>query len=276
MLCYIDERGEVLAASELKAHLRSGLNAKQLGAYAVLNLGYVALEEQATKLHVRLRPRAVSSVTLAALLYWLGDRGQDRTVVSHFESAWHHEVVGRASLLQRIADLVIDPRALRQGEFYRKRLQGADGALGWLVSSWRREAAAPFSERYREILNNGLAGRYMLIRRPQWSRRLEICDVGRGFLVYDDDWLANAIGRRFEDQPDHLYGRWAAEAYYEASSTGQAVVDDVDALIDRPKQGKARVQYRRIILPLTTGNGDQLLLCASLLDNSIVLRPSAA
>ncbi len=116
----------------------------------------------------------------------------------------------------------------------------------------------------------------MVLKRAQSSRRLEICDVGHGFLVYDKAWLEKAIGRRFEDQPDHLYARWAAEAYYEASRTEQALIDNVDALIERPGRGKARLQYQRVVLPYRQPCGDQLLLCASMLDRSIDLRGEAA
>ena len=277
MRLYVDEHGSLLRSSELRHALRSNLNPEELSTYVVTNMGYVAVEERRGTAWLRLRPRGVSQVTLAAVLFWLGDRPIERAVISHYDRAWRHEVIGPAAgVLARLGELVVDPLAVRGGDFHRKRHGKAVTALAPLMQLWHRDPAAPFSDLCRDLLHGWLGGRYMVLKRAQWSRRLEICAVGRGFVVYDDIWLANAVGRRFEDQPDPLYARWAAKAYYDAGASEQAVVDDIDALICRPGRDKARLQYQRAILPYRQPSGDQLLLCASLLDRSIDLRGEAA
>lgn len=277
MRLYVDDRGHLLTSAKLRRALHSDLGQEELCAYAITNLGYIVIEQRRQTIRLCLRPRAVSQVTLAALLFWLGDRPIDRAIISHYDHVWHHEVVGPLdAIFGRLGKLVVDPLILRQGDFHRKRQTKLVAALAPLIREWHRNPATPFSVRCRGLLKNELGGRYMVLKRAQWSRRLEIRDVGHGFLVYDDAWLANAIGRPFEDQPDHLYGRWAAEAYYEASATEQALIDDVDAFIDRPGRGKVRLRYQRIVLPCRQPCGDYLLLCASLLDRSINLRGDAA
>jgi hypothetical protein len=277
MAWFIDEHGRLLSASELRDALLSDLAPGDLSTYVVANMGYVAIEERRGTVWLRLRPRAVSQVTLAAVLFWLGDRASERVVVSHYDRRWHHEVMGPTSAaLARVAELVIDPLEIRGGDFRRRRCRIVTGLLVSLLQRWQDDPAAPFSQPCRDFLQDRLSGRYMVLKCTRWSRRLEICDVGRGFVSFDNDWLSKAVGRRFEDQPDHLFGRWAAKAYYEAISTEQVIIDDVDALIDWPGRSKARRQYQRIILPFRQPSGDHLLLCSSLLDRSIDLRSAAA
>lgn len=272
----IDDRGKVWTrVDRLRAALGTALGPAELYKYAVENLGYVAIEDRRRAIWLKLRPRAVSQTTLAAVLYWIGECSAERIVVSSFDGTWQHKVVGSAAAaIERLAALEIGTSDQRRGDFLRQRLTGEPkGELLDLVEQWRANQALQLSH---DLLQGSVGGRYMILRRTQWSRRLEIRDVGRGFIVYDDNWLAQAVGLRFEDQPDYLYGKWAAEAYYEASETQQPIIDNIDALIDTPGRGKSRVQYQRLVLPFREPSGDHVLLCASLIDRSIDLRVEAA
>lgn len=278
MQFFIDDEGVELAGHELRRRFRSKLAPDGLATHVVVNFGYVAVALSGDTARLCLRPCVVSQVTLAALLFWLGDRSIDRAVISHYAGTWQHEVIGPFdAIVERVGNLVADPLVARQGDFRRHRQSGCHAALEPLLRLWHHNSGKPFSDPLRASLRDNLQGRYMILKLAPWSRRLEILDVGHGFLVYNDAWLANAIGRRFEDQPDHAYGRWAAETYYEASLTEQPLVDNVDALIHTPGRGKVRLQYQRVVLPhRVPRGGDHLLLCASLLDQSIDLRDVAA
>jgi len=274
----IDDRGKVWTrVDRLRAALGTALGPAELYKYAVENLGYVAIEDRHRAIWLKLRPRAVSQITLVAVLYWLAECRTHRCVISHLHRRWQHEMLSRADAIERLGDLVVDPSKVRDGDFHRQAREEAVAApIQELLRRWQADAGAPFSGQCEALLHQAFAGRYMVIKRSCASRRLEIRAVGRGFVVYDDDWLSQAVGLRLEDQPDHYYARWAAEAYHEAASTERPSIDDVDALIERPQQGKARLQYQRLILPHRQPGGDHLLLCASLLDGSIDLRVEAA
>jgi hypothetical protein len=274
----IDDRGNVWTRLDrLREALGTGLGPTELTKYAIENLGYVVIEDRNGATSLRLRPRAVSQTTLAAVLYWLVECPALRYVISHLESDWQHEILNRADAIGRLGELVVDPLEVRQGDFRRQAREGAIALpIRQLLGRWQADASAPFSTQCAELLHKAFGGRYMLIKRSCGSRRLEIRAVGHGFIVYDKDWLSQAVGQRLEDQPDHFYARWAAEAYHDAASTEQPSVDAVDALIERPLRGKERLQYQRLILPYRQSDGDHLLLCASLLDSSIDLRVEAA
>lgn len=274
----IDDGGSVWArVDRLRAALGTSLGPAELTKYAIENLGYVAIEDRYRAIWLKLRPRAVSQTTLAAVLYWLAECRAHRCVISHLDRAWQHEMLSRADAIERLGELIINPSQVRNGDFRRQaRQQAIASPIQELLRCWQEDESAPFSGQCEALLHQAFGGRYMVIKRSCASRRLEIRAVGRGFVVYDDDWLSQAVGLRLEDQPDHFYARWAAVAYHEAASTKQPKVDDVDALIERPRRGKARLQYQRLILPYRQPGGDHLLLCASLLDRSIDLRIEAA
>jgi hypothetical protein len=276
MAWYVDEQGEVWSASKLRRALRTDLDDSELSTYLVVNMGYIAFELSPRALWIRLRPCAVTQVTLAGALFWLSERSDSRVVIDYYETTWCQELLGRTSqALGRLAELVVTAPTLRAGDFRRRPRESISGPLRLLVQTWQRDPAFAVSESSMEFLRNGLGGRYMLLKCPQGSRRLEICAVGRGYLSFDIAWLRKAVGRRFDDQPDHLFGRWAAEAYYEAAKGENAIIDDVDVLLDNPRRKKSRLQYQRVILPYRTRSGDHLFLSCSRLDRSIDLRREA-
>ena len=276
----IDDRGNVWTRFDrLRAALGTQLGPAEFTKYAIENLGYVAIEDRNRATWLKLRPRAVSQTTLAAVLYWLLESPAHRCVISHLERAWQHEMLSRVDAIERLGELIVDPSEVRDGDFRRQAREREDDVaapIKELIRRWQTDVSAPFSAQCAALLHQAFGGRYMVIKRSRGSRRLEIRAVGRGFVVYDDDWLSQAVGQRLEDQPDHFYARWAAEAYHEAASTERPSVDAIDALIERPQRGKERLQYQRLILPYRQSGGGHLLLCASLLDRSIDLRVEAA
>jgi hypothetical protein len=190
------------------------------------------------------------------------------------ENAWQHEVVaaGREAN-DRVVRLVATAHRSEAQSFL--RLQNESGLRGPLLAlyhAWQYRPQALLSADCRDLLNEALAGRYMVLKLPEWTRGLQICDVGRGYLSFDDPWLSKAIGRRFADQPDKQYAQWAAQAYYEVGSSEQPTIDDCDVLVGGSNRGARRVQYRRLILPLRSPKGDHFMLSASVLDRSIDLR----
>jgi hypothetical protein len=273
MAWFVDEQGKVRSDSEIRRALRTDLNTNDLCAYVVVNMGFVTFEFFREALWIRLRPRAVSQATLAGALLWLAECSDSRIVIAHYETMWRHEVFGRTGqVLARLAELAVIPKTLRAGDFCRHRRNTISGELLSLVQLWQCDPALLFSEDCMEFLRDGLGGRYIVLKCAQGLRRLEICAVGRGYVAFDNAWLAQAVGRRFEDQPDYLFACWAAEAYHEAAEEERVIIDDVDVLLDNPSRQKSRLRYQRVILPFRERSGDQLFLSSSRLDGSIDLR----
>jgi hypothetical protein len=84
--------------------------------------------------------------------------------------------------------------------------------------------------------------------------------------------LRYAVGTQLEDVPDVQYGQWVAEAHRDVHFSSNPWCGDVDAIIDRPRQGAHRVRYRRLILPFSRPGGERLLVTASSISDAIDLR----
>lgn len=124
-------------------------------------------------------------------------------------------------------------------------------------------------------LNDLVSGR-MTIAEPVGDKADLITRyIGDGYKVYDRHWLRVAIGRRYEDGPDPYYGRWVADAQRVVMQNKVPVIEDVDAIFDRPFQSRLRVRYTRVILPFQLGGRRPWLLTASTLAPSIDLRARA-
>jgi hypothetical protein len=262
---------------QLHAARRSDLAPQQFARYAVDNLGCVAIMDRPSAIHVALRPRILSRPALVRALYFIGDadRAKRVVIVSHGDQQQVPELCGSPGLaISRLCALIPRASPSREGDFRRKRLKAASGVLRELVQRWHHNTLHP--ERSVDLLQGGVGGRFMIVTHLSSSRELLISGIGRGFLSYDSRFVSNAIGSRLEDQPDHDFARWAAEAFRDGSAMNLPIIDDVDALIQSPTGEKARLQYQRVILPCLQRNGDRLLICASQIDRSIDLRAECA
>jgi len=76
-----------------------------------------------------------------------------------------------------------------------------------------------------------------------------------------------------DEQPDVDYGTWLSRAYLGVLARKKARTEEVDAIVYRPRYGRRRFTYRRLMLPFATSDGRQLVLSTSIADPSIDLRP---
>ena len=84
-----------------------------------------------------------------------------------------------------------------------------------------------------------------------------------------------AVGGLFEDMPDFEYARWAAQAYREAYRTGEPIFEEVSAAVRLLRRGRLRLTYRRVILPVGSGEHPTRLLGATL-DQRVTQLPLGA
>ena len=278
-----DDQGEIwdAASHKLASTLSASVGGSELTNYVVRNLGYVGVSENNGSVRVRLRPAAVSPIAFSALCYYLMDRKPERIVLSRFDRDWSHEFIGAdVNVLRRLVDAVPVDQADRVGDFVSrtKSIEGIapSNPLSALVKLWKETGKPLRYESIARLLEQGMAGRYVLVQTGETSSDVFLRAVGPGFLSYDDSWRSQAKGLRVEDQPDYYYGRWVAQAYRDTTSGGgEPRLEDVDAIVTTPRIGRSRVRYTRLIVPIEAASGAECLLGASLIDSDINLRVKA-
>jgi hypothetical protein len=253
-----------------------------LTTYLIDNLGFVALSWKVrSACTIRLRPALASPTGLAAALYALADLAPTRIVISHPSEACGNELfadLGRA--IARIEELVAAareatvPPAFLKRELALNALLETSGPLSTLLQRWVDGDMAYDPAKHRELLYGELHGRFMVVEPDADCHRLIIADIGPGFVVYDEPWLRIARGLPIEHQPDYAYGCWARDVFERVLESERPCVDDIDAMIARPRlNDHVRARYRRLVLPYRHGpSGTPCLLSASIVDVGIDLR----
>jgi hypothetical protein len=275
----IDADGAFWRAADVRLEHKLGtdLPRDDLCDYAVRNLGYIAVQATGHIPRIRLRPAIVEPGALVALFYWLADGGHACAAISWLDKTWSDEIVpGSANIRRRLGHLcdrsrpaarrrllsrTLLPSALQPGT----PLHIAHGAWSICREITDLEAAA---ERFDQLFG----GRFTITAPSSDGGELIIRKVGSGYKSYDARYLRHAVGTRFEDVPDVQYGQWVAEAHRDVYLTSRPWCGEVDAIIDRPRQGAHRVRYRRLILPFSRPGGQRLLVTASSLGPDIDLR----
>ena len=123
-------------------------------------------------------------------------------------------------------------------------------------------------------LKAALGGRYVVFRQAEDNGRIVFHEFGPGLFSDYETWRTCAVGAPMEEQPDRAYGRWVASAYYDVMTMRQPRIEDVDAIVRWPNTGRARLRYKRIVVPLATDDplAPPMMLGGSLIDNRVDLR----
>lgn len=275
----IDADGAFWRAGDVRLEHKLGtdLPHDDLCDYAVRNLGYIAVQASGHIPRIRLRPGIVEPSALVALFYWMADGDYTCAAISWLDKAWSDEIVpGPANIRRRLGHLcdrsrpaahkrllsrTLPPSALERGT----PLQIA--YAGWSIGKdiTDLEVAA---KRFDRLFK----GRYTITSPSSDGNELIIRKVGSGYKSYDARYLRFAVGTQLEDVPDVQYGQWVADAHRNVHASAKPWCGEVDAIIDRPRQGAHRVRYRRLILPFSRHGGERLLVTASSLGRDIDLR----
>jgi hypothetical protein len=100
-----------------------------------------------------------------------------------------------------------------------------------------------------QMLPATLRSRHVLLTEDA-DGELRVADFGDRMMSRSCSWRRQARGHRVDDMPDWSYGRWVADAYYEARQRGQPLLEEVNAVIDWPEVGTYSHSYWRLIVPL--------------------------
>ncbi|HLT77605.1 MAG TPA: hypothetical protein VKZ87_09475 [Ferrovibrio sp.] len=243
-----------------------------LGAYAARNLGYVWVAPQDDATLLQFRAGMISMASVDALTPYLQKSlaaGKPVGLV-FFASGWIEEAHTEIEpLVERLKDLSdynephIRDLFIRQPHQPRDWLRDGQHELAGLFALWRAVGGL-YSEPIETYLRRtGLVKRTVFVE-PDGNDILLVKNSGAGFTVYDDFSFEYCVGRRLTDQPDKAYGRWIETTYRECLTSGDPVVDDVDAIVEQPGYDPRRRRYQRVILRWKTPDGRPLVTGSSL------------
>ncbi len=281
-LVLIDDIGGVWDGGSNRLRLAFGapLAADEFSSYVVKNMGFAAVNIYGRSCEIRLRPGLIGTKTVASLVSWLTTRRFDRLIVAHFDSYWRYTMhAGLDAALGGLQKLVSKCQQPRPSDYIMRPLEAKDfpattpmhQALNSLIRNWPMLSQSVHQDGLWHIIMS-LQGRYHKIDAKPDTQCLTFREIGDGFDSYSDDWVARACGTAIEDQEDGAYGQWVAGVYRDALKSGVPSICDVDTIMTTKKLGRARVRYKRVLLPTRSLSGGTWLLSSSIIDHSIDLR----
>jgi len=278
-LLLIDDQGTPWngASRELRSAFDSPYSGGEFVEYAVLNLGFIALNTYGNSFQIRIRPTVVSKNALATLATRLASTKVDRVVLTSYDGDWSNELIpSQIAALMRIKELVIAAAKMKPGDFLSRPTTDLKGRAGEAISSilndWALLSQRNGQHELMRRLNAAFGDRYVVVRQDARDRTVVFHEMGGGLFSNYETWKSCAIGAPVEEQPDRHYGRWVAKVCQDAFTTNTPRLDDIDALVRWPHAGRTRLRYKRLLLPFDAGASGQLLISASLMDPSIDLR----
>lgn len=267
------------------SHLRASFGANQthdeFSAYVVKNMGFIAINIYGRSCEIRLRPSLLKQSAFSALRAWLCKRSYDRIVTVRFETDWVYGLhANRQVALDRLEQALAKAQAPRPGDYLMRTLAVHELprttpqhlALHSLIENWPALSQLVHRNGLWNIIKQSLQGRYHIIDAKDGRQDMTFREIGTGFVSYSADWVARAVGNSISQQEDQSYGQWVAATYRTALKNGQPLVCDVDTIMNTPTLGRARLRYKRVLLPARSAGGGMWLLNSSIIDPSIDLR----
>ena len=275
----IDDQGQVWDGSsrQLRHAYDSPYSGGEFSDYAVVNLGFIATNVYGQSAQIRLRPSFTADAAYDALYRWLLNRRFDRIVLTWLDSGWQNEMLrSNQAALIRLDDLIEEAKRQRPDEFLSRKLEGPSQrdpkAMQELFQQWPQLAANLDEHQLRRILEPLLGHRYVVVKGQREAKNLVFSEFGGGIFANYDVWRSVAVGAPIQEQPDRVYGRWVAGAYMEALKSNAPRLDQVDAIVCWPREGRLRMRYQRLIVPIKSADCEVHLLGGSVVDDRIDLR----
>ncbi len=264
----------------LRNSFGSPVSNDEFSTYVVKNMGFIAVHGYGRSCEIRLRPSLVSPAAFAALQHYLKSRVFERIVTARYDTDWVYGLhANKDAALAKIEASLAASLSPRPGDYLMRPLTKAElprntpmhQALHSLIENWPTLSKSVHRDGLSNIIKQSLLGRYTVVDSGSDGQNLTFREIGTGFMSYNDDWVARSQGRPVDNLEDAAYGRWAASGYREALQSGLPTLCQVDAIMNTPRLGRARVRYARVLLPVRS-NGGAMLLTSSILDPTIDLR----
>ena len=277
MVGLIDQSGQHWNSSDsrLARQLGSRLTGDALAKYSVMNLGFASVVSTNRFVRVACRPSILTPPTIIAMLHYVHDQRAATIGFDYFTRTWNHIIVAnRAKFRNLLFSLACVERD--DGDHDRLLRRPIDGRLSPLrgkVSAARRIfSGAPLVEDVAPPLDKLFAGRWSLHEFNTETGHAVVRGIGKSYTPLNPAWLATAIGSSLCSYADEGYGRWVAQHHREALASDKPVFDEVDAILEFPTVGTARLCYSRLTLPVSVRQEPRLVLSAAVSDSRINLR----
>lgn len=282
--CLIDDLGTIWdgAPPRLRNAFGSTASDDDFSTYVVKNMGFIAVHTYGRSCEIRMRPRIVTQRAFAALSSWVRSHNFERIVTAHFAADdWVYGLHGSGDIALGKLDALLATSARSQPGDYLMRQLSKDQlprtththrALHALIEDWPQLSQSVSRGGLTRLIRDSLKNRYHLMHVGATSDQLTFGEIGSGFISYSEDWRARSVGAAVSDHEDRNYGKWVAQCCHDAIRSGEPALCDVDAIIDTPRLGRARVRYKRLFLPARGAGNGTWLLTSSILDPTIDLR----
>ncbi len=268
-------------STRLRASFGADQTHEEFSAYVVKNMGFIAINIYGRSCEIRLRPSLLKQLAFTALCEWLAKRTFDRIVTVHFEADWVYGLhATRQIAIDRLEQALSKTQAVRPGDYLMRSIALSElprttpqhQALHSLIENWPALSQSVHRDGLWNIIKQSLHGRYHIIDANDECQDMTFREIGTGFVSYSTDWVARAIGKSIAQQEDQTYGQWVASTYRTALKEGRPLVCDVDTIMNTPTLGRARLRYKRVLLPARSSGGGMWLLNSSIIDATIDLR----
>jgi hypothetical protein len=246
--------------------------------FAVRNMGFIAYRRLARAVRIQIRPRVVSKVALTKLFQLLVEERPERVGINFVEAqSTMEQIVGDWARALRALDWRTGAAQDGLSELFLRRRRNFDqldarDPLAGVFGRWRDRSGEVDIDGVADVVGRRLLKRHFVFEPPtRGSGALILRSLGGGFPTYNADWHARGDALSLH-HPDYYYGKWVTGLFHEALARREPSLDDVDALISRPRLGRERFRYRRLSLPIRGRDGMLRVLGVSVLDPGIDLR----
>lgn len=273
----IDQSGRLWNSADprLAGQLSSRLTGSALAKYAVMNLGFASVSAQARFVRVSCRPSILTPMTIIAVLHYVYDQRSTTIGFDYFTGHWNHIII---SSRDKFRNLLFSLTCAEQGDdrhdrLLRRVVDGQTSPLRGKVSAARRIFnGAPSIQDVASPLDKLFGGRWSLHQFDTETGHSVVREIGKSYTPLNPAWLATAVGNSLCGYANEEYGRWVADHHFTALLADKPHFDEVDAVLDFPTVGTARLCYARLALAVSVRKGPRLILSAAVSDSRINLR----
>jgi hypothetical protein len=246
--------------------------------YAIENIGFIAITERKPSIHIRFRPEIVSEQAIASLYYWLFDFADKKIAVSWLENVWNTEHVKSTPDAVTLISSTMENLS-RLGRLTGPRIISIPSNA--VRARWREHAAhiEPFldvgdiTDGLQQDLNLTFRGRWSIYNISLPVKSVTAIARGPGYPPLHPMLKGELKDFSYQKIPDRDYVQWVDATYIKIARNGDAVFEDVDAVVEWPRFGEMRTRYWRILIPFNRSAASANLLAISGTDSSIDLRP---
>ncbi len=275
----IDSQGQVWDGSSRQLHdaYDSPYSGGDFSDYAVVNLGFIAINVYGHSGQIRLRPNFTTDASFDSLHRWLQSRRFDRVVITSWSERWNYDLQqSNQDALVRLDRLIEIAKRVQPDEYLSRNMPEPTvrdpETMRTLFKNWPQLAANSSEAELRRLLEPLLGHRYVVVKGNRDAKNLIFSEFGGGIFANYHVWRSCAVGAPIQEQPDRAYGRWVADAYRDAVLSNAPRLDQVDAIVRWPQEGRLRMRYKRLIVPIRVSDQEVHLLGGSVVDDRIDLR----